>query len=222
MMKPRGFYAVLDRDDEQLARTLIEQGGARILQVRIKPALADEIIRVGRMARRICTELGAALVINDRVDIALTVGADAVHLGQTDLPIAEARKIAGDRLAYGISTHNLDQVRAAITERPDYIAYGPVFATTTKLDPDPVVGLEALRSAVQVAGDIPVVAIGGISPSDARDIYEVGASSICAISAVNAAHNVPRAVQAICGRPWLTHTGTYSILRWYPAPLQME
>ena len=187
MMKPRGFYAVLDRDDEQLARMLIAQGGARILQVRIKPALADDIIRVGHMARRVCTELGASLVINDRVDIALTVGADAVHLGQTDLPIAEARRIAGTRLAYGISTHNLDQVRAAIAERPDYIAYGPVFTTTTKLDPDPVVGLEALRAAVQVAGDIPVVAIGGISPSNARDIYEVGASSICAISAVNAA-----------------------------------
>lgn len=184
-MRPRGFYAVLDRDDEQLARMLIAQGGARILQVRIKPALADEIIRVGHMARRICTELGAALVINDRVDIALTVGADAVHLGQTDLPIAEARRIAGTRLAYGISTHNLQQVRAAVAEQPDYIAYGPVFSTTTKLDPDPVVGLEALRSAVQVAGDIPVVAIGGITPSDARDIYAVGASSICAISAVN-------------------------------------
>jgi len=186
-MKPRGFYAVLDRDDEQLARMLIAQGGARILQVRIKPALADEIIRVGRMARRVCTELDASLVINDRVDIALTVGADAVHLGQTDLPIAEARKLAGTRLAYGISTHNLEQVRAAIAERPDYIAYGPVFTTTTKLNPDPVVGLEALRAAVQLAEDIPVVAIGGISPSNARDIYEVGASSICAISAVNQA-----------------------------------
>lgn len=197
-MKPRGFYAVLDRDDEQLARMLIAQGGARILQVRIKPALVDEIIRVGRMARRICTELGASLVINDRVDIALTVGADAVHLGQTDLPIAEARKLAGTRLAYGISTHNLEQVRAAIAERPDYIAYGPVFTTTTKLNPDPVVGLEALRAAVQLAEDIPVVAIGGISPSNARDIYEVGASSICAISAVNAAKD-PGAVALSLG-----------------------
>jgi thiamine-phosphate pyrophosphorylase len=186
-LTPRGFYAVLDREDEQLARTLIARGGARILQVRIKPALADEIIRVARMARRVCTELGAALVINDRVDIALTVGADAVHLGQTDLPIAEARKIGGTRLAYGISTHNREQVRAAVAEQPDYIAYGPIFTTTTKLDPDPVVGLEALRAAVQVAGDIPVVAIGGISPANARDIYEIGASSICAISAVNAA-----------------------------------
>jgi thiamine-phosphate pyrophosphorylase len=186
-MKPRGFYAVLDRDDEELARLLIGRGGARILQVRIKPALADEIIRVGHMARRICTELGAALVINDRVDIALTVGADAVHLGQTDLPISEARKIAGTRLAYGISTHHLQQVRAAVAEQPDYIAYGPIFTTTTKLNPDPVVGLEALRTAVQLAGDIPVVAIGGISPSNARDIYGVGASSICAISAVNQA-----------------------------------
>lgn len=197
-MRPRGFYAILDREDEQLARTLVADGGARILQVRIKPALTDEIIRVARMARRVCSELGAVLVINDRVDIALLVGADGVHLGQTDLPIAEARRIAGDRLAYGISTHNLDQLRAAVAERPDYVAYGPVFPTTTKQNPDPVVGLEALRTAVQVAGDIPLVAIGGISPTHARDIYAVGASSICAISAVNQA-NDPAAVALSLG-----------------------
>lgn len=196
-MRPRGFYAVLDRDDEQLARTLIADGGARILQVRIKPAHVDDIVRVARMARRVCRELGAQLVINDRVDIALLVGADGVHLGQADLPIAEARRIAGDRLAYGISTHNLEQLRAAVAEGPDYVAYGPVFPTLTKQKPDPVVGLDALRTAVQVAGDIPLVAIGGISPAHARDIYGVGASSICAISAVNHAADVADAARAL-------------------------
>jgi thiamine-phosphate pyrophosphorylase len=196
-MRPSGFYAVLDRDDEALARTLIGDGGARILQVRIKPAHADEVVRVARMARRVCDELGAKLVINDRVDVALLVGADGVHLGQTDLPIGEARRIAGDRLAYGMSTHNLEQLRAAVAERPDYVAYGPVFPTVTKQNPDPVVGLDALRAAVQVAGDIPLVAIGGISPAYARDIYSVGASSICAISAVNHATDVAAAARAL-------------------------
>src|SRR5205814_1621084 len=82
------FYAVLDRDDEALARTLVGSGGARMLQVRIKSADAAQIARIGRMARRVCDELGAQLVINDRVDLARAVGAAAVHLGQTDLPLS--------------------------------------------------------------------------------------------------------------------------------------
>jgi thiamine-phosphate pyrophosphorylase len=93
-----GFYAVLDREDEMLARTLVG-AGAKILQVRLKPGDARDIVRVAKMARRICDETGALLVVNDRVDIALAVRADAVHLGQTDLGLPDARAIAGDRLA---------------------------------------------------------------------------------------------------------------------------
>jgi thiamine-phosphate diphosphorylase len=195
-----GFYAVLDRDDEALARMLVGPGGAKVLQVRIKPpgAMVDarEVVRVAKVARRICDEAGALLVINDRVDIALAVRADAVHLGQTDLPLPDARSIAGDRLAIGVSTHSVAQVEAAVAQRPDYIAYGPIFETTTKQNPDPVQGLAALRSAVEVAGQIPVVAIGGITPARAADIYAAGASSICAISAVNNANDVAAAARA--------------------------
>src|SRR5688572_15554118 len=141
-----GFYAVLDRDDEVLARALVIDGGARTLQVRLKakgsklPADAADIVRVSRMARRICDEAGAALVINDRVDIAIAVRADGVHLGQTDLPIADARRIAGDRLFIGVSTHDLEQVRAACAAGADYLGFGPVFETPTKANPDPVQG----------------------------------------------------------------------------------
>jgi thiamine-phosphate pyrophosphorylase len=187
MLNVRGFYAVLDRDDEALARALVGPGGAKILQVRMKPAAVDDIVRVARMARRVCTELGAALVINDRIDIALAVGADAVHLGQTDLPIAAARKLVGDAFALGISTHDRRQVAEAVAARPAYIAYGPVFPTSTKQNPDPVQGLEALREAVLLAGDIPVVAIGGVTPAHAAALYATGASALCAISAVNSA-----------------------------------
>ena len=193
-----GFYAVLVRDDEVLARALLA-GGARILQVRLKPAHADEIVRVARMARRVCTELGAALVVNDRVDLALAVGADAVHLGQTDMPIEAARAVAGERLAIGISTHDLGQVRCAVAARPAYIAYGPIFATTTKQDPDPVQGIDALRAAVDAAGGIPVVAIGGIRPSHARDLYATGASCLCAISSVNSSGPVSSVTAAARG-----------------------
>jgi thiamine-phosphate pyrophosphorylase len=188
-MNVRGFYAVLDRDDEALARALVGPGGARILQVRIKPAAVDDIVRVARMARRVCTELGAALVINDRIDIALAVGADAVHLGQTDLSLATARDVVGSALAIGISTHNQAQVLEAVAARPAYIAYGPVFPTSTKQNPDPVQGMSALREAVVLAGDIPVVAIGGVTPAQAASLYATGVAALCAIGAVNGAAN---------------------------------
>ncbi len=194
-MKVAGFYAVLDRDDEALARALVGPGGAHILQVRLKPAAPSDIVRVARMARRVCSELGASLVINDRIDIALAVGADGVHLGQTDLPIAAARALVGDALAIGISTHNPTQVAEAVRARPAYIAYGPVFATSTKQNPDPVQGLDALRAAVALAGVIPIVAIGGVTPAQAEALYATGITSICAISAVNSA-KTPEAIAA--------------------------
>lgn len=186
----RGFYAVLDRDDEALARLLLRDGGARVLQVRLKPrgssvgADAGEVARVARMARRVCDDHDAALVVNDRLDVALAVGADGVHLGQTDLPLAEARSLANGRVWIGVSTHDLAQVRAACAGGADYLGYGPVFATATKANPDVVQGIDALRAAVDAAGDVPVVAIGGITPEHASAVYGAGASAICAIGAV--------------------------------------
>ncbi len=195
-----GFYAVLDRDDEALARTLVGPGGAQILQVRMKPAAAEDIVRVARMARRVCSEAGAALVVNDRIDIALGVSADAVHLGQTDISIEDARSLAGT-LAIGISTHNLEQVERAACARPAYIAYGPIFATTTKMNPDPAQGIVALRAAVRAARGIPVVAIGGITPQQASALYAARVSAICAISAVNQAADVTAAARAFARKP---------------------
>ncbi|HEY4057908.1 MAG TPA: thiamine phosphate synthase [Kofleriaceae bacterium] len=189
-----GFYAVLDREDEALARMLLSSG-ARVLQVRLKPAGrrvgADEVLRVAKMARRVCDEMNAALVVNDRLDVALLAGADGVHLGQTDLSLAEARPIAKS-LWIGVSTHDVAQVRAAVAGGADYLGYGPVFATTTKENPDPTQGLDALRAAVVAAGATPVVAIGGVTPAHAVDVYATGAAAICAISAVNASAD-PRA-----------------------------
>jgi thiamine-phosphate pyrophosphorylase len=191
----RGFYAVLDRDDEALARALVSR--ARVLQVRIKPpggrCDAVELVRIARMARRVCDEAGAALIVNDRIDVALAVGADGVHLGQTDLPIADARRIAG-ALWIGISTHDVAQVRAACAAGADYLGFGPVFQTVTKERPDPVQGIAGLTAAVAVAG-VPVVAIGGITVRDVVDIYRSGAHALCAISAVNATPD-PRASAA--------------------------
>jgi thiamine-phosphate pyrophosphorylase len=188
----RGFYAVLDRDDEDLARVLV--GAARVLQVRIKPRAgrcdAAALVRIARMARRICDAAGAALIVNDRIDIALAADADGVHLGQADLPIEAARRISRD-LWIGISTHDLAQVQAACAAGADYLGFGPVFATVTKQDPDPVQGTSGLAAAVVAAAAAgrPLVAIGGITAADIDDIYRTGAHAICAISAVNDARD---------------------------------
>lgn len=200
-MELRGFYAVLDRDDEALARALLD-GGARVIQLRIKQAGAGELTRIGRWLRGVCDARGAAMIVNDRLDVALAVGADGVHLGQTDLPLAEARAAAASLydlewarshahpLWFGVSTHDERQVEAACAGGADYIGFGPVFETRTKLDPDPVQGLAGLRAAVARAGAVPVVAIGGITAERVAGVYAAGAAAICAIRAVNEAPDV--------------------------------
>jgi thiamine-phosphate pyrophosphorylase len=137
----------------------------------------------------VCDAAGAALIVNDRLDVALAAGADGVHLGQDDLPIEAARRIAGG-LWIGVSTHDVAQVRAACAAGADYLGFGPVFATTTKANPDPVAGLAGLAAACAAAGGVPVVAIGGVTAAAAPAIYRAGARAICAISAVNRAADV--------------------------------
>jgi thiamine-phosphate pyrophosphorylase len=186
--KLRGFYAVLDRDDPSLARTLLE--AARVLQIRLKGASQKEVIRVATWARQLTRDRDALVVVNDDLEAALQVGADAVHLGQNDLPIAEARRIMKERgasLLIGISPHNLPQVEAAVAGSADYLGFGPVFATRTKSNPDPVQGLDGLASAVRTAAPVPIVAIGGITPDRAAEVASAGAHAACAIAAVNQA-----------------------------------
>ena len=180
----RGFYAVLDRDDAQLARDLVGPGGARVLQIRIKPGDARPQLAVARMARPICDAAGALLIVNDRIDVALAARADGVHLGQTDMPLADARRIA-PALIIGVSTHTAAQVEAAAGA--DYLGFGPLFATRTKHDPDPVQGIAGLLAAIAAARGTPIVAIGGIEPQAVSDIYAAGATAICAIRSVNEA-----------------------------------
>jgi thiamine-phosphate pyrophosphorylase len=190
----RGFYAVLDRDDEWLARKLID-GGACIVQVRVKTAGAGELARIATMVKR----LGAKVIVNDRVDVAIAVCADGVHLGQTDLPLVDARKLVGARMAIGISTHSVEQVERAVAGGADYLGFGPIFATTTKQNPDPVQGIAGLRAAVATARGVPIVAIGGITPQTVTEVYASGASAACAIGAVNGAPDVVLAARRMAG-----------------------
>ena len=195
-----GCYAILDRDDEALARALCAV--ATVLQVRLKPASARAQLAAARMARRVTRELGALLIVNDRVDLALAVDADGIHVGQDDLPLADVRRLAPGRIV-GVSTHDLAQVGAAVDAGADYLGFGPVFATATKENPDPVVGVDGLAAAVRVAGPVPVVAIGGIRVEDGPALAATGAAAACAIAAINRAPDVIAAARALAA-PWRT------------------
>ena len=164
------------------------RGGATILQLRDKVGGARRTLSCARELRRI-TRDRARLIINDRADLALAAGADGVHLGQDDLPPNLVRPIfavaePGDNrqpLWIGYSTHNLDQIHLANSMPVDYIAVGPVFATASKANPDPVVGINGVRQARQ-ATTKPLVAIGGITRGNCLEVREAGADSVAVIS----------------------------------------
>lgn len=135
-------------------------------------------------AVRLARAAGATIVINDRVDVALALRADGVHLGQSDLPVPAARKLLGRYAIIGYSTHNIEQARLALDLPIDYLAIGPVFPTQSKHNPDPVVGLDGLRSVKLVVHDLPLVAIGGIRGSALSDVFAAGADSAAIISEI--------------------------------------
>jgi thiamine-phosphate pyrophosphorylase len=137
----------------------------------------------------------ALLIINDRCDLAQAVDADGVHLGQDDLPVTDARRLLGPGKLIGLSTHKPDQVTAAASQGPDYLGFGPIFASTTKRDHDPVVGLEGLRK-VRALTDLPIFAIGGITLETVRQVREAEADGVAIVSAVLTAPNIGEAVRA--------------------------
>jgi thiamine-phosphate pyrophosphorylase len=159
---------------------LLSLGGASLIQLREKRMPALEFYEQAKAAQL----HGVRLIINDRVDIALAVGAAGVHLGQDDLPPEAARKLLGPQAIIGYSTHNIDQAINAIRQPIDYLAIGPIFSTTTKSDTAPVLGLEGLRAIRQAIGNFPLVAIGGITATNAREVINAGADSVAVISAL--------------------------------------
>ena len=203
---PGGFYGVVDVEAGadfvgravRLAEELVA-GGAGILQVRMKTGGSGAFLEVAAAVRAVCR---VPLVVNDRVDIALAVGAEGVHLGQDDLPLPAARRIAPG-MWIGISTHNLAQAEEAAAAGADYLGFGPIYPTVTKQNPDPVVGVTELARVVAAVAPVPVVAIGGITPARAAEIAAAGAAAACVISAVNRSADVRAAagqVAAAFGR----------------------
>jgi thiamine-phosphate diphosphorylase len=139
---------------------------------------------------------GRLFVVNDRVDIARAVGADGVNIGQTDIPVAAAREVMGPDVLIGVSADTIDQAVQAERDGADYVGFGPVFPTTTKLDAGPVSGLDMLRDVVARVS-VPVVAIGGICLGNIRSVAEAGAASAAVVSAVVCADDITSSTRAL-------------------------
>jgi thiamine-phosphate pyrophosphorylase len=167
---------------EQVKR--LAAGGASLIQLREKHVPPTEFYPEAQKALDIARRENVKLIINDRVDIALALKADGVHLGQDDLPPESTRKLLGDKAIIGYSTHNLEQALAALRLPVDYIAIGPVFPTSSKETQDPALGLERLRQIRQALGNFPLVAIGGITMENFRDVLRAGADSVAVMSFV--------------------------------------
>lgn len=158
----------------------LARGGVTLFQYRAKKQSSREMLSHARELRRV---LGPdrTLFMNDRADLCLAAGFNGVHLGQDDLSPEGARKVLGNRLWIGVSTHSVEQAKWAAESEADYVAIGPVFATTTKENPDPFVGLEGVRAARALTSK-PLVAIGGITRANARSVIDAGADSVAVIS----------------------------------------
>jgi thiamine-phosphate pyrophosphorylase len=164
--------------------------GATLLQLRAKGVPTATFVDLARTVKRLTDEAGATLIVNDRTDVAKLVDAAGVHLGQEDLPPAAAREMLGPDKVIGVSTHNLEQARAAAAAgAADYLAFGPVFPTTSKVKPDPVQGLDELQR-LRAEVRRPIVAIGGITAATMADVLAAGADAVAMIGEIVRAPDV--------------------------------
>ncbi len=188
LVLPR-LYVILDaallsstkKQDLKGVATELADAGVRLLQYRNKLASSRELLRVSRELAQELRARGVRFIVNDRADVAALAEADGVHAGQDDLSVDSARKVVGADRLVGVSTHNLTQFQEALATSADYIAVGPIFATASKANPDPVVGTEFVRQVRELT-DKPIVAIGGITLERAVEVIAAGADSVAVIS----------------------------------------
>lgn len=192
------LYAMVDpaggHEPVALARILLD-AGARVMQLRLKDASSREMLATARAIAQMCRERGAMLIVDDRVDVAMLSQADGVHLGQEDLPLEAARKLAGSAMIIGISTHNVEQAAAAERAGADYIGFGPMYSGGLRNNPVGK-GLDNLR-AVRAAVRIPIVAIGGITEASMPSVLAAGADACAIITDVVHAPDIPAKVRAL-------------------------
>jgi thiamine-phosphate pyrophosphorylase len=177
------LYAIIDTavvpNPVAFARELVA-GGVTLIQYRNKQGSAREMLSHARELKRVLPQ-NVQLIMNDRADLCLAADFGGVHVGQGDLSVEGARRVCGLPLIVGVSTHNLEQVALANESTADYVAFGPVFATRSKENPAPVVGLEGIRAARAMTRK-PLVAIGGITRENGRDVMAAGADAVAVIS----------------------------------------
>ena len=180
-MKELGLYIILTKPQlphEKVVEVCVKMG-VKIIQLREKHLSDKELLALAKRLRNITKGTQTSFVINDRADIAVLSEADYLHLGQDDLPIEQARKIVG-QMKIGLSTHSIEQAKEALKKHPDYIGFGPIFATPTKEKPDPVVGIDNLKKVIEFS-PIPVVAIGGLFPENLSDVISAGARNVAMV-----------------------------------------
>ena len=192
----KGFYFITDSTLSR-AGNLSDIKSAlsakvRVVQYRQKQKNTQEMFKEALRLRRLCKK--TIFLVNDRVDIALSVNADGVHLGQDDLPYAQARRLLGKKKIIGITVHDLAQAHHAQRQGADYIAVSPIFKTSTKPDAGSAVGIELIKK-IKKRIPIPLVAIGGINLFNAKEVIRAGADSICAIQAVVTASDVRQEIE---------------------------
>lgn len=180
------IYPITDVEISGLSHTeqvaLLIAGGATLIQLRDKQSSPREFFKDAEQALIVARSHEVKIIINDRVDIALALRADGVHLGQEDMPPQAARKLLGDKPLIGFSVHNVEQAKVAAAMPVDYLGIGPVFPTATKQNPDPVIGVDGVQRTRQVAGDMPLVAIGGITSNNIAGVLDAGANAVALIS----------------------------------------
>jgi thiamine-phosphate pyrophosphorylase len=197
------LYAIVDpldtdRSPVALAAAYLA-GGARLVQLRLKGAPTRTLYTTALAVRAVTRTMGALLVVNDRPDVAAAVDADGVHLGQDDVPVAVARAVVGPERWIGVSTHDVDEARAAVADGADYLGVGPIYDTTSKAAALPARGLALLR-AVRALTDRPLVAIGGIGADTASDVLAAGADAVAMIAALARAADPALAVREVLAR----------------------
>ena len=197
-MNDFGFYLVMTNPVvgyERCCEAAVK-AGVRIVQLRMKDAPREEIVRVGRALRRITAGTQTLLVVNDDPSVAAEVEADGVHVGQGDMPVPDVRRLYPSLRIVGLSTHNPEQARRAIDVRPDYIGVGPVFATPTKKIPDPTLGVETAGRMI-ASVPFPAVAIGGLNLDTLPAVLAAGARNFAVVRAVCGASDPYAAIRAI-------------------------
>lgn len=180
-MNDFGLYVILTRPalGHAAVAGICVGEGVKMLQLREKGMSDRALLSLARTLRDITKGTETRLVINDRPDIAALCGADFVHIGRDDLPIEDVRRLVG-KMGVGVSTHSLVQAYETLPLRPDYIGFGPVFATDAKAVPDPPVGMEPLREVLSIS-PVPVVAIGGVFPENMADVVAAGARNVAMV-----------------------------------------